>query len=477
MVTDVEPHIWPAGSTMLPLTITGSGFGIAPTVTIVGAGVLTPNPTVTGSTDTSISTSVSIALDAPDGPATVMVQSHGSGGNGFVQGTPGQASTGSNTTAITALQGQSPYVVLGAGGSGVCNSGTPVTSNQQVVVGQPISFTGCIPSQSLPIVASESWNPGSNFSNQTAIAGFSVTFDGKSQFSETLTQITNTSCSNGAFCDFNKFFFTAQGTYTFNFAYATNNGTVAPPAATITFTVVAPTSGGNGSFISATAGPVTVYGVGSYSYGSGGTNTKPVLANGNNLDTEGITLTVTGHAPSGYSDQGWSFVPLVQQLTYKFISSPSSQPFVVASGLDTAYPYKNYNVSFPDAPSMPLDASHFGSSVFTTVGEEAASQRFTTYLMWDPQIAADGTHNCELASSAQDQSGAISYTPSTCASIPVPIAVENWGFDGDAIKTLDPASVNGPTKSWILQCGTSQTPGAGSVGYPVWSNTVNADQF
>ncbi|WP_353070122.1 hypothetical protein RBB75_07970 [Tunturibacter empetritectus] len=479
VVADVEPHLWPAG-TVIPLTITGSGFGIAPTVTIAGVGVLTPSPAATGS-DTSISTSVSIALDAPDGPATVTVQSHGSGGNGFVQGTPGQSSSGSNGAVIVAFPAPAPTIVLGSGTTGVCTSGSPVTSSQNVVVGQPITFTGCIPPSGTPLVASETWSPDGKFSAQTAVAGFTVSFDGTSQFTEALTQISNTSCAAGQYCDFNKFYFVTPGTYTFTFSYLANNGTT-PPSVSITFVVAGPNLDSRGNFMEGpdnntppTAGPVQIYGVGQY-FGQLTANTTPELANGNNEDTNGMELTVTGTAPTGFSGGDWRFVQVINQLSYSYTSSPTSSPFVLQPGLDTLYPHSSANILFMDSPGMVLDPTHFGRTQFVSVGEESESAKFTTYLLWDPQIATDGSHDCSLASSQQASNGSISYSDSTCVSIPIPMASLSWGFAGDALKTLNPGQGAG-TNTWILQCGTANTPGLGAAGYPNWTFTENARYF
>jgi hypothetical protein len=225
--------------------------------------------------------------------------------------------------------------MMGSGGTGVCSTGTPVTANQNVFVGQPITFTGCIPSSVGTSVSSEMWTPDTSFSAQTAVAGLSVSFNNAtSQFTENLMQISNTSCVTGMYCDFNEFYFVTAGTYTFTFGYTPTNGSPPPPAS-ITFVVTAPTPDDNGRFMEGpnqeaapVAGPVLVYGAGQFSYPTGNTNTVPVLADGDNNDTNGISLTVTADAPNGSISGGWLFVQTIKQVSVSFETSPANSPFV-----------------------------------------------------------------------------------------------------------------------------------------------------
>jgi hypothetical protein len=143
--------------------------------------------------------------------------------------------------------------------------------------------------------------------------------------------------------------------------------------------------------------------------------------------------------------------------------------------LDTIYPSAQA-ADFTDSPVLVLDIS--GTSMFTAVGEKSENVQFITYLMWDPQVPVPGESSCHPAESQIGTNNVIGYSPSTCASIPVPIASLTWGFAGDAIKTLNPTQGEG-TNTWILSCGSAQTPayGTGTPGFPNWSNTVNPSQL
>jgi hypothetical protein len=454
----LDPPVWQAGAPPFPLAIHGSGFGNAPGgLTISGVGVTYTTPATVNATGTEIDTTVTVNAASPVGNVAEVSVTPVYAGSSFICGTcNGGSAVGMATAPINPIIPPTPTIVSGSGSSGVCNSGTPITSQQNVVVGQPITFTGCVPSAVSALVANESWSPDSKFSVQSAVSGFSVSFDGSTQFTETLTQISPSACSTGQYCDFNKFYFVTPGTYTFTYSYTLGNGT---PSASkgITFVVAGPAPDSQGNFMEGsssatppTAGPVKIFGVGQY-FGQLASNATPELANGDGENTNGIELTITGTAPTGFTDSGWRFVQTINQLSYSFKSSPQSSPFVIQPGLDTLYPNSSANVLFQDSPGMVLDATNFGKSQFTSVGEEAETSKFTTYLSWDPQIAEDGSHNCTLASSQQAANGGINYSASTCVSIPIPMASLTWGFAGDAIKTLNPMQGIG-TNAWILNC-------------------------
>jgi len=499
---------WLAGQSYT-ITISGSGFCSNSQVNVsVQNGGVTVSGVVVNSDSSITATVAPLATDPTEQAALTVTNDSGDNSDAVKSHSaspltskaanqkprPNFTCPGCGATAATAYANvlaeaaPAPTIMTGTGSTGVCGSGTPVTGNQNVVVGQPITFTGCIPSSVSSMAASETWTPANNLSAQTAVAGFNVTFDGTSKFTESLTQISTTSCGTGAYCDFNKFYFVAAGTYTFSFAYTLSNGNPSP-STSITFVVTAPTPDENGRFIEGpgegsvtppAAGPVQVYGKGKFTlpYGAG-TNTTPVLANGDNNDTQGISLTASGNSPNsivgGFSGVGgWMFVQIINQISFSFVTSPSSNKFVLQPGLDTNYPNGGYEYS--DSPSINLDST--GTSQFTAVGEKSESIKFTDYLMWDPEIPFPGQNECQPASSRVSGTGVISYNQSTCASVPVPIASLMWGFEGDAIKTLNPAQGTG-ANTWILNCGSAETPtpGTGTIGYPTWTFTVNASQI
>jgi hypothetical protein len=53
-----------------------------------------------------------------------------------------------------------------------------------------------------------------------------------------------------------------------------------------------------------------------------------------------------------------------------------------------------------------------------------------------------------------------------------------WGFEGGAIKIVNPAQGAG-ANTWILNCGTAETPavGTGTPGFPSWTFTANSRQI
>jgi len=221
------------------------------------------------------------------------------------------------------------------------------------------------------------------------------------------------------------------------------------------------------------AGPVQVYNIGSFETQSG-PSTTPRLANGDNSDTNGISIRASGDTSNLSTVGGWIFVQIINQVSFSYVTSPPSSKFVLQPGLDTTYPFQG-GADLNDSPSISLDVS---SSMFTAVGEKSESIQFSDYLMWDPQIPPPGSDDCQLANSRVGAGNIISYNPSTCASIPVPIATLSWGFEGDAIKTLNPGQGAG-ANTWILNCGSAQTPtlGTGTIGFPNWTSTANASQI
>jgi hypothetical protein len=230
---------------------------------------------------------------------------------------------------------------------------------------------------------------------------------------------------------------------------------------------------GNGNQVAPTAGPVEVYAAGNYD-ANGSPSTVPFLANGNNINSWGLLLNTSGVVPQGYRDTGWLFVQKINQLVYSFTSTPTSSPFVEQPGLDTSYPYQDTN-NFTDAPGIAL-TNTFGNTTFTAVGALSENVQFTVYLMWDPLIPPTGVSSCDGPLSTIDQNGNVAFSPSTCASIPVPMESLVWGFKGNAIKTLNPVQGTA-SNTWILGCGTGETPTYGPPSFPQWTYTLNAHFF
>jgi hypothetical protein len=415
-------------------------------------GVLTPTPTVTGSTDTSISTSVSIALDAPDGPATVMVQSHGSGGNGFVQGTPGQSSSGSNTAAINSAPAPIPQIMF----NGANISGT----TQPVMAGQQIALS--VPTPSGFTIASQSWS----FSNQSAITGGFTNAAGNGQPSASGggQEAADPALTQNALT----FYWVNPGDNgeTVTYTYTLDNGRSA--SATATFNIGGPT----GNLLPSAFAQSNITGT-SLTNPQGAAATMSMT---NSPTKAGVGVFLNDNAQPVANavqcppSQGAPPTAGCGQLIWVQILNSVTQLQIVSSGdtftpsnasnqLDGTYPYFNgpgYANATWDSPSRGLLHSW---------GEGAEPFSATMYVLWDPALPA----GCTPAWT--DTTTLPYYTPhaSQCTSIPIPLGSVQWSWSACAINAL--ASAGGATTpSWFLQCGTGSGNSAGTAsGYPQWA--------
>ena len=151
-ISSVTPPTWNAGATT-SFTISGAGFGTNPAITITGGnisgcseviiGTPTTSCSITSATDTNghatIQATVTVPANAPNGTATIQVQSNGYGGSGFLQGTPGQPSQSLPyaNVAIESIPAPVPQIMFL--GSNVANTTVPVQ------VGQQIALTAVVP--------------------------------------------------------------------------------------------------------------------------------------------------------------------------------------------------------------------------------------------------------------------------------------------------------------------------------------------
>ena len=139
--------------------------------------------------------------------------------------------------------------------------------------------------------------------------------------------------------------------------------------------------------------------------------------------------------------------------------------------LDTTYPYSS-NLATSQGGNLTDDSPQTPVSV-----ESAQSFAATTYLMWDPAIPPNGQGSCTPAKVTE----AGVMTPSTCASIPIPLGYYSWRFSGCAVNTLSTATgFNGTTVQ--LLCGTEtptpQKPSSFVSGsnFPEWQYTLPSNQ-
>ena len=137
IIMSVSPAVWQAGTSNLPITISGSGFGTSPTVTVVGTGVSLVS--VGSMSDTQISATVSIASNAPNGSATVTVQSTGYNGSGFQPETSGEPSSSSYNVGVQAVPGPAPTILLYAT-INITNQTTTMYSGQQIALSATVNL-------------------------------------------------------------------------------------------------------------------------------------------------------------------------------------------------------------------------------------------------------------------------------------------------------------------------------------------------
>jgi hypothetical protein len=157
-ISTVNPSQWTAGQTNFPVTISGSYFGSNPQLTVVGGGA---TASITSHTDTgqpngaTINTSVSVpnACDA-SGSVTITVTSQGYNGSGFAAAYPGESSSATASATIIPVAG--PLAPLAP--NILFNTANVAGKTTTVVVGQKITLTGQVPTQSCMTVASQKWS-------------------------------------------------------------------------------------------------------------------------------------------------------------------------------------------------------------------------------------------------------------------------------------------------------------------------------
>jgi hypothetical protein len=379
------------------------------------------------------------------------------------------------TIKMNILDDPAPNIALGSG-QGACAGAVSGDITENVVVGQPVSFTGCITTQYPSKIESAEWFVTPSVQG-VSVGGVAVTFYPTSQqFVEKVIPTPSNTCSTDIYCDYGTLYFTKPGQYTFFFQYAMSDGPVSPETR-ITVNVSGPTPDINGRFLeklvlsgpssAPSVGQVRVWPVGAY-WGLGTASTSPWLAIGDGNTNQGIDLQASGTMlGSGYDASNWSFIQLAQ-VGYSFTSAPQQAP-VSFGGLDGGPVTRDYT---DDSPGVDLAFLKVNGGTLNAVGEIGVAEQFTTYLMWDPRIDSQGGHNCDVASESEDPSGNVSYFASTCASVPVPVAVISWGWDGDAINTLNPNSGSN-NETWILSCGSSYlNPEQQWPVYPTWETTA-----
>lgn len=403
-IDTLSPGIWPAGQ-WTPITITGHYFGSAqPTINI------SPDSSLPITYDSWNDTTIQAQVFPPAGEQltydTVTVTSHGYGGMGFAPG-PGQQSTSTTKSAtVTPVQAQPPTIAM---------NGTQLTSftNVAITIGQQITLTATIPSQSAS-VSSQGWTAPTG---GTAIGGLTNNAgDGQPDSTGLKTSPANSTATNTT-----TFYWTALASGTspsVTFNYQLSNGSISTTP--ITFSVSGPTSTTPGLNVTPTYGSVFVY--------------QTTLGLGQT--TPGMTFTA---APDTY-DSGYFWVQVIQSDNKTLSGGGAATAVCTSAGLDvdvatgSGFPYGTTN-SVSDSPSTPLQ------SPFTTISRSFSANM---YLLW-----TGGSYP--------------NY-------IPVPLGSVSWNWSGTA--TYDStaqqwslASSPAPTRSAAAFSASSTYP-------PTWSGAA-----
>ena len=485
VVTSLDPPAWAAGTTF-PLTINGSGFGTAPTLSISALGVTFTQPPTVQPNGMSMQTTVTVAASAPNEVATVTVQP-GYTGSSFTCGScNGGSGVGTNTAPISALSAAMPLILDGVYSTNQCQ-GTSIANStdgdntQNVVVGQLIQFTACIPPNQAS-VASSTWAIINSQFSQSATSGFSTTSITAATPGPYQSAPNAPNCNiNALYCDFApKFYFLTQGTYNFTFSYTLTNGNSA--SATVTYQVAGPTPDGDSSTITTGEGPFTNACAGTYLMCASSVTTEfidtqttdPVGA----LRYSGITFFNKAVAPPQTAG-AFQWVQVLAPRTDRIIDATTNGPCTAApGGLDNVYPFSAAGDATSDGPpegfftsDMPaafLTVNPCTGAIDTGLGEINDSFHATMYLLWDPSLDSSGNaaNGCAAHNQYTATGAAGTPTPSTCSgSIPAPLASIYWGFCGGAINTLTTQSST--NTNWILSC---NMPSVNDPSTPIYAD-------
>lgn len=199
-----------------------------------------------------------------------------------------------------------------------------------------------------------------------------------------------------------------------------------------------------------------------------------VMSNAPGSPTDGIKFQETATLPRGQ----FIWVQILNSVTYSQLVQPLYQgyqaPANLGPGLDGIYPYAHVLLSpFTSASDGPgrLD-------LYSFLGEATESFDATMYVLWDPAIPPAGQQYCKPAT-PNPTSAPYTATASTCASIPVPLALVNWTWKACAINALAPGNPGsyGPKANWFTQCGPGKYDSEPASGYPTWSTCKAPNPF
>ena len=490
---------WQAGTTyscgVNPIQITGTGFGTDPPgIAVSGAGVHF-GVVCGGNTDSAASFSLTVDGTAQNGSATVTLTSagyQGYNGNSYVSAGGGNSSSSVAMDAYVAAEPTppAPTIMFGPVANGtVCANGTAQPAS--VVVGQKISFSGCLPAG--VVASSETWTMDGRY-QVNAVAGWTPT---SAAATGAPTAVTAPNCGTAALCDVAPFYFIAPGAYTFNFSYVRASDGQGSPQVPVTINVTGPTAtGAGGAFLTATVQSGALWSPRQIVNVFLETPAPPYLGMGNGIPpvSPGIVFSVAASPPAVANAQAqFQFVQLIASRRWRWSTNPATNDGGLGpSGpippqnpglLDNWYPYvaatNNVNQAI-DAPGVTLQVTANGSAL--PLGEADVAFAAAMYLMWDPAIPGPGQNACAPATNNPVNGVAQPLTSQCTGSIPVPLGYLTWGFNADAINTLQQGAGLGGTANftgWVMVgCGGPSSPegsvitsGSGyAVGsYPFWT--------
>ena len=168
------------------------------------------------------------------------------------------------------------------------------------------------------------------------------------------------------------------------------------------------------------------------------------------------------------------WVQILNSVTYSQLFQNGvgyNPPSDIELGLDGEYPYLggeySPNKTTSDAPGR--------TDLYSFLGEAGESFDATMYVLWDPTIPPSGQTTC-TAAWIDTTTQPYTPNPSTCASIPVPLASVEWTWSACAINSLSAGPNSAPAPSWAVNCGKGGYAQPVASGYPTWT-TCDASKF
>jgi hypothetical protein len=533
-------NVLQAGSTTQTVTLTGENFGSTqPTITvasngasckesacvtivsgsvatpalihsrIIGAKAVASNPSshlttraavssnASWNTQQTVSFQVQVAPDASAGSATFQLVAND--GQSQAADSPALTSAPIQPTLPLILDGLAEANDNNCSGE---NIGQGAATAQVIVVGQMVSFTACVSNPDfsgwgVPTFVSASWAPPSNFTTQSAVAGYSLwnletntnaKLGNPSVFGNSAVVPVNVSpdCANSiSFCDFGPFYFVQPGTYDFTFTYDLNNGT-SPQSASVEYIVTGPTDAAPPIGASCPGGieACALFQVpGSpkiqiFAPGQLNGNPVPIMDADNPLVSGGAALdllvsaTTPGSVPGAFQ---WVQIITARNQQFKNSNNTGCSNCSVSNQLDNVYPYPGQPGASNEVVDNPSTNLAFTDHTLYEVNDNFQAQM---YLMWDPSLNADGSQSpgCAASTVYTGNGLQVASTTSRCSgSIPIPLASFTWGYCGTATNTQ-----NAEPNTWILSCPANGTPdvtpvyipATGAESYPQWSSVV-----